>query len=99
MSEETTNEGATATQATPASAPTDAIETAPCYCCGSRRGVPTGRWWVLPALSSHVRCVDCGRTYNARSGESNAGTFLLHFLMLLLGVALGVGYYLVFARG
>jgi len=43
MSEETTNEGATATQATPASAPTDAIETAPCYCCGSRRGVPTGR--------------------------------------------------------
>ncbi len=59
-----------------------AVDTASCACCGSTRGVPAGRAWLLPALADHVRCTFCGRTYDAATGESNAGVFALYLLCL-----------------
>lgn len=74
--------------------PEGAVDTAPCFCCGGTRGVPEKRALVLPAVSSHVRCVDCGRTFNAATGASNGPVFLAYALCLVLGAALGVvGYF------
>jgi hypothetical protein len=71
--------------------PLRAIDTAPCYCCGSRRGVPVSAdWWGIgvPALFAHVRCVDCPTCYNAYSGQSNAGLIamvLASYAVVFLG--------------
>lgn len=72
------------------------IPTAPCYCCGSRMGVPAPAYWgfFLPGLLDHVQCVRCPVTYNARTGESNDPLIvLLHAgyaaaLLLALMIAL-----------
>jgi hypothetical protein len=83
-----------ATDVPPASETPDAgaVDTAPCYCCGSRRGVPAAAaYWgiVWPRVLGHVRCVDCPVTYNARTGRSNGGWILaLHLAHLLVGVAI-----------
>jgi hypothetical protein len=61
------------------------VETAPCFCCGSLRGEPAGRALLVPALTHHVRCTDCGRGFNAKTGASNGPIFLV------VGVALAVG--------
>lgn len=68
----------------------DALSTEPCYCCGGTRGVPTGRWWLLPILSNHVQCLDCGKTYNARTGDSNAPAFVLYAVCAIGGVLGGL---------
>lgn len=75
---------------TTAAAPANALETAPCFCCAATQGVPTGGWWLLPLLSHHVRCVDCGRTYNAQTGDSNAPVFFMYFAFGVMGALLGV---------
>lgn len=62
------------------------VETAPCFCCGSVRGAPAGRALLVPALAHHVRCVDCGRGFNARTGASNAPLFLVVGVGLIAGL-------------
>ncbi len=64
-------------------------ETAPCYCCGGTSASPAGRAWLLPVLSAHVRCGDCGKTFNARTGQSNTPVFA--FLTACGGIGLLVG--------
>jgi len=70
------------------------IETAPCFCCGSRLGVPVGwTYWgyFAPKLLHHVKCVDCPSSYDARTGASNGPKILvLHLLYFLAGVAIAV---------
>ena len=78
----------------------EAIDTAHCFCCGGTRGVPTYQEWLIPAFSYHVKCVDCGQAFNAKTGESNTAAFLLYLLCLLLGAAVGAGlYYVKYAPG
>ena len=67
-----------------------ALTTEPCYCCAGTQGVPTGRWWVLPAISNHVRCLDCGKTYNAATGDSNAPAFVLYGVCAVGGLLAGL---------
>lgn len=69
---------------------TAATETEPCYCCAGTQGVPTARWLLLPAISNHVRCLDCGKTYNARTGDSNAPAFLLYAVCAVGGLVAGI---------
>lgn len=73
----------------PASASSPGLETAPCYACGSTRGEPAGyRWWGPGSLMSEVRCLDCGRYYNSKTGDSN-GPWILwwHMFVFLVGVS------------
>lgn len=67
-----------------------AVETAPCFCCGGTRATPAGRWWLLPALADHVRCLDCGRTFDAATGASNAGVLIVYALCGLGSAAIAL---------
>lgn len=64
-------------------------ETAPCFCCGSVRGAPALRGLLVPALAHHVRCEDCGKGFNAKTGASNGPVFLLCGVGLGVATALG----------
>ncbi|MCS7047090.1 MAG: zinc-ribbon domain-containing protein [Gemmataceae bacterium] len=68
----------------------------PCPKCGSSN-IQKVIWTVWgsfygPALLSHVRCVDCGYTYNGRTGRSNIVAATLFVSVPLLGVLAILGW-------
>ena len=71
---------------------------APCPGCGSRRAARV--MWTFwgsfygPAMFTHVRCPDCGTTFNGNSGRSNlipAILFVMVPLLLLFAICGGMG--------
>jgi transposase-like protein len=73
-------------------------EYAPCPQCSSSKATKVGfTWWgglVGPRLLTHVKCQDCGTTYNGKTGRSNTGAIIVYTLVLLaILTALGaLGY-------
>lgn len=66
---------------------------APCYQCGNTAATRvTWTWWggVLgPRLFTHVKCGQCGTTYNGKSGASNMLAIVCYqglALLLVIGV-------------
>lgn len=47
----------------------------PCPNCTSEKAEPVGfTWWggiVGPKMFNHVKCTQCGTTYNSKTGKSN----------------------------
>jgi hypothetical protein len=69
---------------------------ADCPNCGAP-GDATRIWWtpwgglVGPAMICHVRCNDCGTTYNGKSGEYNTTAIIIFVVVsVVIGAALGV---------
>jgi len=64
---------------------------APCPACSSRRVQKvTYTWWgglLGPALFRHVKCLNCGATFNGLTGKSNAVPIAIY---LGVGIALVV---------
>ena len=54
----------------------------PCPKCTSARIKKVGfTWWggaLGPALISHVKCEDCGTTFNGKTGKSNTGAIIIY---------------------
>jgi hypothetical protein len=69
-----------------------------CGCPGEADKV-SFTWWggvVGPALFTHVKCRDCGRCYNGRTGNDNTLAITIY---VLVGLAIGVGIGLAIALG
>lgn len=58
-----------------------------CYKCSSSEASPVAfTWWggVLgPRLLSHVKCAQCGTTYNARTGRPNTVGIAIYVAVVL----------------
>ena len=54
-----------------------------------------------PALFTHVRCPECGYTYNGRTGHSNLIPIIIFVTIPVLGIAGLIGYilYILHERG
>lgn len=65
---------------------------APCPACSSRRVQKvTYTWWgglLGPALFRHVKCLNCGATFNGVTGKSNAGPIAIY---LTVGSVIAIG--------
>ena len=63
----------------------------PCPSCGSDQAKKVGfSWWggVLgPKLFKHVKCPNCGTTFNGRTGKSNNTAIAIY---LVVGGVIGV---------
>ncbi len=59
-----------------------------CPSCGSTRFTKVGfTWWggVLgPSILSHVKCDDCGTTFNSKSGKSNQTGIVIYSITLFV---------------
>jgi len=71
-------------------------EYAPCPNCSCTDADKVSfTWWggvVGPALFTHVRCQECGTTYNGKTGKSNNTAIAIYMVVGLgLGVVIGVG--------
>jgi|VirMetMinimDraft_7_1064189.scaffolds.fasta_scaffold62110_2 hypothetical protein len=71
----------------------------PCYHCNKiDYKKVTSTWWggiLGPKLLNHVKCNNCGTTYNGKTGQSNlnailfyTGSILLVTMFLLYGLSL-----------
>jgi hypothetical protein len=65
----------------------------PCPKCSSARARKVSfTWWggVLgPSLMTHVKCEDCGTTYNGKTGASNTGAIIAYSIVVgVIAVAL-----------
>ena len=60
-------------------------EFAPCPNCDSGRATKVGfTWWggiLGPRLFSHVKCNDCGTTFNGKTGKSNNGAIAIYVIV------------------
>ncbi len=66
---------------------------APCPKCSSPRAKKVGfTWWggVLgPSLLTHVKCQDCGTTYNGKTGQSNSAAIIVYSIVVgVIAIAL-----------
>jgi len=63
----------------------------PCPKCGSKNVEPVRfTWWggtLGPRLLNHVKCKECGTTYNGKTGKSNLPYIILYNLAIILIVA------------
>ena len=73
-----------------------------CPKCGSTDAKKvTFTWWgglLGPKLFNHVKCLDCGTTYNGKTGQSNTRNIVIYTLVVglpLAVVAFFAAYYLV----
>lgn len=76
-----------------------------CPHCGAPEHAPvTFSWWgglLGPKLLHHVKCLRCGKTFNARTGRTNDTAIAIY---LAVGVVISVGllvafYTLLFSGG
>ncbi len=60
----------------------------PCPNCGGEQIKKVGfTWWggVLgPSLLTHVKCGDCGTTYNGKTGKSNTTGIIIYSVVVAL---------------
>jgi hypothetical protein len=68
-------------------------EFAPCPTCRATSAKRLNfTFWggaIGPRLLNHVRCDQCGTTYNGKTGKSNLGAIVVYQIVLLvLGIAL-----------
>lgn len=69
-----------------------ATPNAPCPFCGSTRSEPVPfTWWggrIGPKLLFHVRCSQCGQTFNVRTGKTNTVAITIALtIAFVLGVS------------
>ena len=61
-------------------------EYVPCPNCSATGATKVGfTWWggVLgPALLTHVKCPECGTTYNGKTGESNTTGIIVYSVVV-----------------
>jgi len=61
---------------------------ASCPRCSSTQASPVeSTWWggrVGSKILTHVKCGDCGATYNGKTGTSNLGFIALYALLLFM---------------
>jgi predicted Zn finger-like uncharacterized protein len=74
----------------------DASEYVPCPQCGAE-GATRVLWtfwgsFYGPAMFSHVRCPDCGATYNGRTGGSNIVPAVIFFTVPLVLICAIIGF-------
>jgi hypothetical protein len=66
----------------------------PCPSCGEDAAEKVSfTWWgglIGPMLLSHVRCRQCGTTYNGKSGKSNNTNIVLYMVIPLAVVVVAV---------
>ena len=71
---------------------------AQCPKCSSSNAKPVGfTWWggvIGPKMFSHVKCQDCGRAYNGKTGKDNTTNIIVYSLVLGL-----IAFLLFFAIG
>jgi uncharacterized protein (DUF983 family) len=72
---------------------------APCPTCGQSRATRVGyTFWggfIGPKLLTHVKCAQCGTTYNGKTGRSNATAITLYMVISIgIGLVLGVAFVL-----
>jgi hypothetical protein len=57
---------------------------AACPNCGGSNAITVGyTWWggvIGPAMFTHVKCLNCGKQYNGKSGKSNQQNIILYFV-------------------
>jgi ribosomal protein S27E len=67
----------------------------PCPGCeGTDVTMPSFTWWggaIGQRILSHVKCNDCGQTFNAKSGKSNTPAIIAY---QVVGLLIGVGIYI-----
>jgi uncharacterized protein (DUF983 family) len=60
----------------------------PCPFCQASDPKPVNfSWWggiLGPKLLSHVRCMQCGKTYNGKSGKSNDTAIAIYLAISLV---------------
>jgi uncharacterized protein (DUF983 family) len=65
-------------------------EYAECPKCGESNAKPVSfTWWgglIGPKLLTHVKCEDCGATYNGKTGQSNTRAIVIY---MVVGVIVG----------
>ena len=74
------------------SPPADAVQAAPCPNCGNvyARKIEF-TWWgglIGPRMFHHVKCLQCRKTYNAKTGRSNFTAILLYQVVTLIVIGL-----------
>jgi len=53
-------------------------------------------WWgglLGPKLFTHVKCPDCGCTYNGKTGASNTRNIVIYTLVLGIPIGVIAGYF------
>jgi hypothetical protein len=72
--------------------PPGAEPCAPCPQCGNvyARKIDFTWWGGLlgPRILNHVKCLQCGQTYNSKTGRSNFTAIVLYQVITLLIIAL-----------
>jgi hypothetical protein len=72
--------------------PPEAVETAPCFRCGCTYAKKVEfTWWgglIGPRMFHHVKCLQCGQTFNSRTGRSNVVAIILYQVVLLIVIAI-----------
>lgn len=72
---------------------------APCPKCGaSNSEICRATWWggVLgPRLLTHVKCPDCGKKYNGKTGKENTVAIIVYFVVIG-GLAFVATYWIFF---
>ena len=72
--------------------PAGAIEVAPCFKCGNSYARKIEfTWWgglLGPKMLNHVKCLQCGQTFNARTGRSNLLAIVLYQVITLAIIAI-----------
>jgi hypothetical protein len=65
------------------------MDYAPCPQCGTSQAAALNfTWWggaLGPRLLSHVKCQDCGKTYNGKTGKDNTTGIVVYFV--IVGIA------------
>ena len=72
--------------------PAGANQSAPCFRCGSTYARKVDfTWWgglLGPKMLNHVRCVQCGQAFNAKTGRSNLAAIVLYQAIVLVVIAI-----------
>jgi uncharacterized Zn finger protein len=75
-----------------------------CPHCGESDAEPIKfTWWgglIGPKLFHHVRCLQCGKTYNAKTGKSNTVAIIIYTLagFVIFGVIAFVWFWNIMSR-
>jgi transposase-like protein len=63
-------------------------QNAPCPKCGSTNAQKVGyTWWggaLGPAIFHHVKCNQCGATYNGKTGKSNVTAIIIYSVVIFV---------------
>jgi hypothetical protein len=72
--------------------PLGAVESAPCPKCSNRYARKIDfTWWgglIGPKMFNHVKCLQCGQTYNSKTGKSNFTAIVIYQVIVLIVIGL-----------